>query len=88
MTEVLSSEIKNIGRISFFYHIINCCLLAQSKALQKSVEKVYGAGGLQEVYFMKLLHMYWSTQEALGEDFKETWVAVNPNSPMPFMSDI
>ena len=77
MTEGLSSELKNVGHISFFYHIVNCYMLAQSKALHLSVEKVYGAGGLQEVYFMQLLHIYWLNQEALGEDFKETWVRVN-----------
>ena len=38
--------------------------------------------------FMQLLHMFWSTQKALGEDFKETWVRVNPNSTIPFISNI
>ena len=88
VTESLASELKNIGRISFFYCIVNCCLHAQYKALQKSVEQVYGAGGLGEVSFMQLLHTFLSTQEALDEDFKETWVRVNPNSLMNFMSDI
>ena len=37
---------------------------------------------------MILLHMFWSTQEALGEYSKDTWFIVNPNSAMPFMSDI
>ena len=37
---------------------------------------------------MQLLHTFCSTQEALGEYFKETWVRVNPNYPMSFMSDI
>ena len=37
---------------------------------------------------MQLLHMFLLTQEALGEDLKQTWVRVNPNSPMTFMSDI
>ena len=37
---------------------------------------------------MKLLNKFWSTQEALGEGFREIWVIVNTNSPMPFMSDI
>ena len=37
---------------------------------------------------MQLLHMFWSTQEVLGEDFKYTWVMVKPDSPMPFMSDV
>ena len=36
---------------------------------------------------MQLLNTVWSTQEALDEYFKETWVRVNPNSPMPFISD-
>ena len=87
MTESLSSELKNSGHISFFYCIVNCCMHSQSKALQQSVEQVYGVGGLGEVYFMQLLHTFWSKQEALGEDFKETWVRFNPNSPMIFMSD-
>ena len=34
------------------------------------------------------MHTFWSTKEALGEYFKETWVIVNPNSPLPFISDI
>ena len=34
---------------------------------------------------MKLLHTFWSTDEELGEDFKETWVILNPNDPMPFI---
>ena len=37
---------------------------------------------------MQLLHMFWSTQEGLGEDFKEKWFRGNPNYLMPFMSDI
>ena len=54
----------------------------------RKVWKIYGAGGLWEVSFIWLLHMFWSTHEALGEDFKDTWVRVDPNSPMPFISDI
>ena len=50
MTEILDSELKNNFRISFFYRIVNCCMNAQSKALQQSVEQVYGAGGIGEVY--------------------------------------
>ena len=46
VTEILDSEIKNVGRIIFLCRIINCYLHAQPKALQKSVEQVYGAGGL------------------------------------------
>ena len=88
VTESLASEIKNVGGISFFYRIVNCCMYAQSKALQQSVEQVYVAGGLGEVSFMQLLHIFWSTQDSLGEYFKEIWVRVKPNSPMPFMSDI
>ena len=88
MTESLASELKNIGRISFLYIIVNFCLHAQCKALHQSVEQVYGAGGIGEVSFVQLLHTFWSTQEALGEDFKDTWVRVNLNSLMPFMSDI
>ena len=52
------------------------------------MEQVYGAGGIGKISFMKLLHTFWSTQEAFGENFKETWVRVNPNSLMTFMSDI
>ena len=37
---------------------------------------------------MQFLHTFWSTEEALGGYFKEIWVRVNPNSLMPFMSDI
>ena len=88
VTEILARELKNIGSNNFFYRIFNCCLQAQYKALQKSVEQVYGAGGLGEVSFMQLFHTFWLTQEALGEKSKETWVIVNPNSLMPFMSDI
>ena len=54
MTESLASELNNIGRISFFYRIVNCCMHAQSKALQQSVEQVYVAGGLDEVCFMQV----------------------------------
>ena len=85
MTESLSEELKNIGHIYVLYHIFNCCLHAQSKALQRSVEQVYGAGGLREVSSMQLLHKFWLTQEALGEHFKETWVILNPDYPMPLM---
>ena len=35
--ESLVSELKNVGPVSFFYHIVNCCLHAQSKALHQSV---------------------------------------------------
>ena len=86
VTEILAGEIKNFGRICVLYHILNFCLHTQYKALHKSVEQVYGAGGLRDVSFMQLLQMFWSTQEELGEDFKETWVRVNPTYPMPFMS--
>ena len=58
VTESLASELKNIVRISFFYHIVNCCLHSQSKALQQSVEQVYGAGGHGEISFMKLLYTF------------------------------
>ena len=37
---------------------------------------------------MKFSHTFFSTEEALGEYFKDTWVRVNPSSPMPFMSNI
>ena len=37
---------------------------------------------------MQLLHMFWSMDEALGEDFKETCLRVNPNAAMNFISDI
>ena len=36
-TERLSSEIKNVGRISFLYRIVNCCMHDQFKALQQIV---------------------------------------------------
>ena len=39
VTDSLVSELNCFGRISFFYCIINFCLHAQSKSLQKSVEK-------------------------------------------------
>ena len=58
------------------------------KSLHKSVEQVYGTGGLREVYCMQMLHTFWSMQEALVEYFKDAWVRVNPNSPMNLMSDI
>ena len=35
--------------------------------------------------FMQLMHTFWSTKQALGVYFKETWVRVNPNDLMPFM---
>ena len=60
VTESFASEIKSIGRISFLYRIINCCLHAQSKALHQIVEQVYGSGGTGEVSFMQLLHAFWS----------------------------
>ena len=71
MTESLASELKKIGRIFVLYPIVNLCLHTQSKALQQSVEQVYGAGGIREVSFMQLLHTFWSTQEALVEEFKD-----------------
>ena len=37
---------------------------------------------------MQLLHTFWSKEEALGGYFKETWNTVNPNYPLPFISDI
>ena len=52
------------------------------------MEQVYGAGGIEEFSFVQLFHTFWSAQEAPGEDFKETWVRVNPNSLLPFMLDI
>ena len=88
VTESLSSELKNVGRICVLYSILNFCLKSQSKALNKNVELVHGEGVLGEISFMRLLHMFSLTQEALGEDFKYTWVRVNPNYPMHFMSDI
>ena len=72
VTESLSSELKKIGRIIFFYCVVNCCLYVQSKSLRKILEQVYGAGGIGEVSFVQLLHTFWSTQEALVEDFKDT----------------
>ena len=86
--ESLAIELKNIGCISFFCSIVNCFLHVQYKSLQKSVEQVYGAGDIGEVFFIQLFHTFWSTKEALDEYFKETWVRVNPYYLMPFMSDI
>ena len=37
---------------------------------------------------MQLLHNFWSMEKALGEYFKDTWVRVNTNEPMTFISDI
>ena len=71
VTESFSSKLKNIGHIIYFYRIVNCCLHAQSKALQKILENVYGAGGIGEVSFMQLLHTLFSKQEYIGEDFKD-----------------
>ena len=53
--ESLASELKNYVRISFFYFIVNCCMYAQSKALQKSVEQLYGAGGLGGGLFREII---------------------------------
>ena len=88
VTDNLSSELKNAGRISFFYRIVSCCMHAQYKTLYKSVEQVYGEIGIGEVSSMQLFHRFFLKQEALGESFKDTWVIVNPNSPMPFLSGI
>ena len=63
-------------------------MLASHRTIQQSVEQVYGEGGLREVSFMQLLNTFWSTKEALGEDFKYTWVRVKPDSSMHFMSDM
>ena len=52
------------------------------------MEQVAGSGVLREVYFMQLLHKFWSTEEALHEEFKETWVRLKPNDSMRLMSDI
>ena len=49
------------------------------------MEQVYGAGNIGEVYFIQLLHMFWSKHEALGEDSKDTWARVNTNYPITFM---
>ena len=88
MTESLAGELKQMCIICVFYSTINCFLHAQYKALHKSVEQVYGAGSLGEVSVVQLLHNFWSTKEALGVNFKKTWVRLNPNSPMSFISDI
>ena len=79
---------KNLVRICALYLIVNCYLHDQSKALQKSVEQVYGVDGIGEVYFIQLLHMFLQMEEALGEELKQIQVRVNPNSPMTFMADI
>ena len=44
VTESLSNENKNIGRIILFYCIVNFCLNSQSKPLHKSLEQFYGEG--------------------------------------------
>ena len=49
------------------------------------MEQVYGTGGLREVYFVQLLRMFWSVEEAFGGDFKDTWFKINLNAPMHFM---
>ena len=38
LTENFASELRNVGRISFFYCNVNHCLYTQSKTHQKSVE--------------------------------------------------
>ena len=37
---------------------------------------------------MQWLYIFWSNEEALGEQFKYVWVRVNPNAPMNLISDI
>ena len=37
---------------------------------------------------VQLFYTFWLTKEAIGEYFKYTWVKVDPNSTIPFMSDI
>ena len=37
---------------------------------------------------MKLLHVFWLAYEALGGQFKETWVILNLNATITFISDI
>ena len=58
VTESLASDLENIGRISFFYRIVNFCLHAKSKALKQSVEQVYGLIIQNTVSFMQLLHIF------------------------------
>ena len=36
---------------------------------------------------MRMLHTFLSTYEEIGKYFKDSWVTVNPNDPMTFMSD-
>ena len=52
------------------------------------MKQLYDVGGLGELSFMQLFHAFLSTEEALGEYFKETWVRVNPNDSVSFVSDI
>ena len=52
------------------------------------MEQVYGVDGIGDVSFMQLLHVFWSTREALGEEPKEAWVRVKLNLSMSFISDI
>ena len=46
VTDSLAGELNNFGFICVFYRIVNLCLHAQYKALQKSVERFYGEGVL------------------------------------------
>ena len=85
VTDILASKLKNVVSICVLYCIINCFLHSQTKELQQSVEQLYGTGGIREVYFIHLLHTFFSTEEALGEDFKYTWVILNPNYPIHFI---
>ena len=64
----------------------NCApnLRHYSKAWNKTMLEVVLGG----VYFMQLFQTFLSTQEVLGEGFKDTWFRVNPNSPINFMSYI
>ena len=89
MTEDLEKNLKKKKVTDpFVYYVLNCCLHAQSKALQNAVEEIFGEGGLGIVSFMQLLHTCWSLQESLGEAFKETWVKINPSIPLPYMTDV
>eukprot|EP00978_Attheya_sp_CCMP212_P048098 scaffold473164_cov149-Attheya_sp.AAC.1 len=77
--ESVTEALRLVDRVdNFVYHVSACCLHAQSKALQNSVEFNYGEGGLGNNNFLQLLHTCWSLQEALGEDFKSEWKIANP----------
>eukprot|EP00978_Attheya_sp_CCMP212_P017890 scaffold48234_cov60-Attheya_sp.AAC.4 len=64
--ESVTKALRLADRVdNFVYYVSACCLHAQSKALQNSVEFNYGEGDLGNNNFLQLLHSCWSLQEAL-----------------------